>query len=265
MLKELLDTFHIEDIQSTEHPSDFIVHDPYNILILRLPEVQNKSIITLSYAFVVYDETCYVYDRKSKELEKLGSLVEMSDFIDDKIEILIKKVKSYHYEVENLEEMLYDENYDNTFMQKWLTYKKNSSLIYRLMYHATLSFELFISHHKRHKSINFEELAYADLFEHMERIRDMAQDATDRLDHLYDFYRAKVDEKMNRNVYYLTLLSGFFLPLTLITGFFGMNTGGLLWVNDPHGTFKVIVSAIILELLFFLPFYFFNRKKSNNR
>ena len=96
----------------------------------------------------------------------------------------------------------------------------------------------------------------------MERIRDMAQDAMDRLDHLYDFYRAKVDEKMNRNVYYLTLLSGLFLPLTLITGFFGMNTGGLLWTADPQGTWKVIGISIVLELLFFLPFYFLNRKKS---
>ena len=262
MLKELLHTFHLEDIQSKEHPSDFIVKDPYNILILRLPEVQNEHTVILSYAFVVHEETCYLYDRESETLNEIGSLAQMNDFLDDKIEFLIKRVKSYHYEVENLEEALYDENYDSTFMEKWLTCKKNTSLIYRLMFHATLSFELFISHHKRHNSANFEELAYADLLEHMERIRDMAQDAMDRLDHLYDFYRAKVDEKMNRNVYYLTLLSGLFLPLTLITGFFGMNTGGLLWTGDPQGTWKVIGISIVLELLFFLPFYFLNRKKS---
>jgi magnesium transporter len=262
MLKELLHTFHLEDIQSSEHPSDFIVKDPYNILILRLPELENESIKTISYAFVVYEEKCYLYDREGENLSEIGSLTQMSDFIDDKIELLIKKIKWYHYEVENLEEELYDETFDNNFMQKWLNYKKNTSLIYRLMFHATLSFELFTSHHKRHNSASFEELAYADLLEHMERIRDMAQDAMDRLDHLYDFYRAKVDEKMNRNVYYLTLLSGLFLPLTLITGFFGMNTGGLLWVGDPHGTWKVIGISIVLELLFFLPFYFLNKKKS---
>ena len=124
MLKELLHTFHLEDIQSTEHPSDFIVKDPYNILILRLPEVHNERIETVSYAFVVHEQTCYLYDRESEELNEVGSLVQMNDFLDDKIELLIKKVKSYHYEVENLEEALYDENYDSTFMEKWLTYKK---------------------------------------------------------------------------------------------------------------------------------------------
>ncbi|HGZ69857.1 MAG TPA: hypothetical protein ENK74_00475 [Nitratifractor sp.] len=66
----------------------------------------------------------------------------------------------------------------------------------------------------------------------------MAKAAIEKLDYLYDFYCAKVDEKMNRNVYYLTLLSGIFLPLTLATGFFGMNTSGLPYTNDPSGTLE---------------------------
>ena len=83
----------------------------------------------------------------------------------------------------------------------------------------------------------------------------------DKLDNLYDFYRAKVDEKMNRNVYYLTLLSGIFLPLTLLTGFFGMNTGGLPWSDDPNGTWKVVAVSIVLEIVFFMPFILQNMKK----
>ena len=85
--------------------------------------------------------------------------------------------------------------------------------------------------------------------------------AIDKLNSLYDFYRAKVDEKMNRNVYYLTLLSGIFLPLTLITGFFGMNTGGLPWLDDPYGTWKAVGIAFVLEIIFFLPFLFQNMKR----
>jgi len=41
----------------------------------------------------------------------------------------------------------------------------------------------------------------ADLFEHIGRIRDLAKTAIEKLDNLYDFYRAKVDERMNRNIY----------------------------------------------------------------
>jgi magnesium transporter len=58
---------------------------------------------------------------------------------------------------------------------------------------------------------------------------------------------------MNRNIYYLTVLSGIFLPLTLIIGFFGMNIGGLLLADNENGTLYVVLISIVLEVLFLLP------------
>jgi len=256
-----LDQLLIEDIQNPDHPSDFIPREGYDVLILRLPEVGKHGISIVSYAFIVEGDRCYVFDRQSGELKPLGSLMELNKFLDEKTEQLIKAIKQYHYEIERLEESLYDGQLSSDFMERWLTYKKEVSLIQRLMFHAALSFDLFISYHKKQSSSTFRELAYADIYEHMIRIRDLAQAALDKLDHLYDFYRAKVDEKMNRNVYYLTLLSGIFLPLTLVTGFFGMNTGGLPWTDDPHGTMKVVAVSLVLEVIFFLPFILQNMKK----
>ncbi|RUM68816.1 MAG: magnesium transporter [Sulfurospirillum sp.] len=254
-----IDAFHLEDIENPEHPSDFIPGDGYTVLVLRLPEVMNSSVKIYSYAFVVEGETCYFYNRERQKLEKLGTLTDMNQFLDKLTEKLIKDIQKYHYEIELMEESLYENRLSGMFMQQWLSYKKDVSLIHRLMFHAALSFELFITHHKRYE--HFEELAYADLYEHMVRIRDLAKAAMDKLDNLYDFYRAKVDEKMNRNVYYLTILSGIFLPLTLMTGFFGMNTGGLPWTDDPDGTTKVVLLSLVLELLFMIPFLVQNMKK----
>jgi magnesium transporter len=254
-----IEALHLEDIENPEHPSDFIPAEGYTVLILRLPEVQSDCVGVHSYAFVVEEDVCYLYNREAEKLEPLGSLVQMNEFLDAITEKLIKDIQKYHYEIELLEESLYENRLSNMFMQKWLSYKKDVSLIHRLMFHAALSFEMFVTHHKRYK--HFEELAYADLYEHMVRIRDLAKAAMDKLDNLYDFYRAKVDEKMNKNVYYLTIISGIFLPLTLLTGFFGMNTGGLPFTDDPNGTMKVITLSMLLELLFVLPFIFQNMQK----
>ncbi len=254
-----IDPLLLEDIENPQHPSDFVPGDGYTILILRLPEVHQEDIAVQSYAFVVMGEQCYIYDREQQRLELLGSLKEMNLFLDQKTEKLIKDIQHYHYVIEQLEESLYEENLSSMFMQKWLSYKKEVSLIHRLMFHAALSFELFITHHKKER--HFEELAYADLYEHMVRIRDLAKAAMEKLDNLYDFYRAKVDERMNRNVYYLTIISGIFLPLTLVTGFFGMNTGGMPLSNDPQGTLKVVGISLVLELLFILPFILLNMQK----
>ncbi len=254
-----LDPHLLEDIENPIHPSDFVPSQGYTILILRLPQLRDKGLEVHSYAFVVEGERCYRYDREHAKLREMGSLSDMNLFLDERTDRLMKDIQHYHFQIEELEESLYEDRRDPLFMQRWLSYKKEVSLIHRLMFHAALSFELFINYHKRHHT--FQELAYADLYEHMVRIRDLAKSAMEKLDNLYDFYRAKVDERMNRNVYYLTLLSGIFLPLTLITGFFGMNTGGLPWSDDPHGTLKVILVSALLELLFLLPIVWLNSRK----
>jgi len=259
-LEKILDEYILEDIQNPEHPSDFTATDEHSLLILRLPEIVNNTIKIISYAFIVQGNSCYLYERDKADFKELGSLEDMNHFLDIKTEKLIREIKLYYLEIDMLEDSLYEHSFSNDFMSQWLAYKKDLSLVHRLIFDAALSFDLFINYHK--KSTTFEELAYADVHEHMERIRDLSKASLDKLDHLYNFYRAKVDEKMNRNIYYLTLLSGIFLPLTLVSGFFGMNTGGLPYTDDADGTLKVVAISLILEIIVFLPFLLNGMKKS---
>jgi magnesium transporter len=259
-IKNILDEYILEDIQNPEHPSDFTVVNDHCMLILRLPELQENSIKIISYAFIVQGDACYLFNREKNDFDKIGSLEDMNQFLDVKTEELIKEIKQYYIEIDYLEDSLYEHTNNDNFMSQWLTYKKDLSLVHRLIFHAALSFDLFIKYNK--KFATFEELAYADLLEHMERIRDLSKAALDKLDHLYDFYRAKVDEKMNKNIYYLTVLSGVFLPLTLVSGFFGMNTGGLPFTEDADGTLKVVIISLILEVVIFLPFVINTMKKT---
>jgi len=260
MKKEELDALLLEDIETADHPSEFELGEDYAVLILRLPEMTDEGLQIVSHAFVIKEGHCYRFDRSLKRLETTGSLERLHDFLDARTDRLLKEMQRYHFEIERLEESLYDGTLPGDFMQKWLAYKKDVSLIHRLMFHATLAFELFIRYHKKRE--DFRELAYADLMEHMGRIRDLAKSAMEKLDNLYDFYRAKVDERMNRNMYWLTIISAIFLPLTLVTGFFGMNTGGLPYTDDPLGTVKVAVLSLVLELLFLIPFFVMNMRKT---
>ncbi|WP_201352136.1 CorA family divalent cation transporter [Hydrogenimonas urashimensis] len=255
-----IDALLLEDIENASHPSHFEMGEDYAVLILRLPEMTERGLDIVSYAFVVENGLCYRFDRKAKRLETSGTLEDMYEFLDTKTERLIKDMQRYHFEIEQLEETLYDGSLPKDFMARWIAYKKDVSLIHRLMFHASLAFELFVRYHKKQEG--FQALAFADLMEHMGRIRDLAKAAMDKLDNLYDFYRAKVDERMNRNMYWLTIISAIFLPLTLVTGFFGMNTGGLPYTDDPHGTVKVVIISLLLEVLFLIPFILMNMQKT---
>ena len=123
----LLDPLLLEDIQNPEHPSDFIARDSFVILVLRLPELKNNIVHVVSYAFVIQEDRAYIYDREENSLKELGSLIEMNEFLDNKTDDLIKEIKQYHYEIDELEESLYEAKLDTHFMQKWLTYKKDVS------------------------------------------------------------------------------------------------------------------------------------------
>jgi len=44
------------------------------------------------------------------------------------------------------------------------------------------------------------------------------------------------DQRTNQNLYILSIMTALLLPATLVTGIFGMNTGGLPWATAPLGT-----------------------------
>jgi zinc transporter len=46
--------------------------------------------------------------------------------------------------------------------------------------------------------------------------------------------------RTNQNLYILSLLTALLLPPTLVTGFFGMNTGGMPFEGEHHGTIMAI-------------------------
>ena len=252
-----LNKYILEDIVSPEHPSDFI--KDANVLILRLPFMQDNEITPKSLAFAVSDGIVYEYNRDKDKLEVLGDFNQLHNKLDKIIDKILKDIKEIHLKIDELEDAIF-ENGNINIMNNWLIYKKNTSLIRRLIFQAYLAYEMFLMHFKKEK--NFDNHAFDDINEHMERIKNLAISAEDKLNNLHDFYRTKTDEKMNRNVYYLTIISGIFLPLTLITGFFGMNTGGLPWTNNPNGTLYVIFFSIIAEILFLILFFALLKFKS---
>jgi len=60
---------------------------------------------------------------------------------------------------------------------------------------------------------------------------------------------SRLAARTNRNLYFISLAASVFLPITVISGIFGMNVGGLPWVDDPAGfkwTLACMAAAIII-------------------
>lgn len=96
---------------------------------------------------------------------------------------------------------------------------------------------------------NFPLNHYADLHEHCERIVRTSTLQLSKLDYLYSFYNTRTNEKMNRLIFFLIIVSAIFLPLNLIVGFFGMNTSGLPFTGGSGGTLNVIGGLLTLIVI----------------
>lgn len=55
----------------------------------------------------------------------------------------------------------------------------------------------------------------------------------------------RLEEAVNRNLYVLSIVTTLFLPVTLISGIFGMNVGGLPWTEDVMGYGKVMLIMVL--------------------
>jgi zinc transporter len=84
-----------------------------------------------------------------------------------------------------------------------------------------------------------------------ERIDGVAQDleATQERSRLVqEEISNTLNEATSRNLYVLSIITAIFLPITLVTGIFGMNVGGLPWLEHPGGFIWVIVVMALTAL-----------------
>jgi Mg2+ and Co2+ transporter CorA len=73
------------------------------------------------------------------------------------------------------------------------------------------------------------------LLRRIETLDQEVQEVQDRARFLQDEIAAKLANISNRHLYVLSIMTALLMPPTLVTGFFGMNTGGLPFLEGVHG------------------------------
>jgi magnesium transporter len=75
-----------------------------------------------------------------------------------------------------------------------------------------------------------------DVYDHLARDVEMVEMHRDLLAGAMDIYLSSVANRTNQVMKVLTVLGTIALPAIVISGFFGMNTKGMPWVESPHAT-----------------------------
>lgn len=91
---------------------------------------------------------------------------------------------------------------------------------------------------------------FRDVYDHLIRLSDTVDAYRDLLTGLMDVYLSTTSNRMNAVMKQLTLVSTVFLPVTALTGFFGMNFGWLTGhINSLHSFLIFGVGGALLAAL----------------
>lgn len=99
---------------------------------------------------------------------------------------------------------------------------------------------------------------FVDLYEHNLRLFDLIDTYRDLISSSLDAYLSVVNNKMNDIMKILTITSVVMLPLSVISGIFGMNFAHMPFLQSPYGFWATMVVMLIVSVGMVL--YFRKRK-----
>ena len=96
-----------------------------------------------------------------------------------------------------------------------------------------------------------DRIFFRDIYDHLVRLHDLNESLRDLVGGVLDTYLSVVNNRMNEIMKTLTMITVLFMPLTFLTGYFGMN------FFEPHGTLRSWTSNpvfyLTLATIFIMP------------
>lgn len=166
-------------------------------------------------------------------------------------------LEDLEFRIHKLEEQIFEGEEDSDFNRTLLGHK--TDLLYLRNYYVQfmdIGQELINNENDLFTEENL--LYFRILREKAERLMQNVTMLGDNVFQLREAYQAMMDANLNQTMKILTVISSIFMPLTLITGWFGMNFVNMPMLKWEHGILAVIgISAAVVAFMVFL----FKKKK----
>ena len=95
---------------------------------------------------------------------------------------------------------------------------------------------------------------YTDLYDHILRIYDLIESEQEMITSCLELYSSQLSNSMNKVMKFLTIITTIMMPLTIITGLYGMNFKNMPELEYKYGYFIVLfimLSITIFQVIFF--------------
>lgn len=179
-------------------------------------------------------------------------LFEMIDFLvrDDLVFL-----EEYERKLDDIEDMVTDDDAEipedlNGFVSQYRKDLRELTGYYKLLADAMDVVEAFLAKIGDERNQQF----FAFLGNKVDRLYHEATGIAEYALQIRDIHQSKISSQQNKVMQMLTIVTTIFMPLTLITGWYGMNFRGMPELYFKYGYAVVIVisvAIVIVEIIFF--------------
>ena len=180
-------------------------------------------------------------------------------FLYDFLELIVSGdlslMEGYEQELDRLEEELQDnEETDLGRVNEIRSEVRELQIHYEQLIDLVQELEENENGFFREKKLRYFRLSMSRL----DRLRDLSNSLRDHTMQLRDLYHTQLEAKQNRIMTLLTVVTTIFMPLTLITGWYGMNFRYMPELDKPWAYPAVIAVSVLIAAGCLI---FFKRKK----
>lgn len=279
-LSLLKDILHIDDITFNEclNFDEYIkldLLDDYDFLSVNTFEVQDDQIITKeiniylanNFILVICDESNYIYNIvKNMIMNNISMDEELSVVVLFKLNyIIFKNIIMHQFEsLEQIEDLilkLEDEMIEEAkeeHLSRINDIRSMSRTVVKKIRPLLYIQDRILKENIRYlkytdvKKYNLDNLQGIDFG--IERLYNFALSTRELADKLLDIYSSKIGEKTNDLITKLTILTAISVPLTIITGIYGMNFKVMPELNYVYGypiTLAIMLIIVIIGIIIF--------------
>ncbi len=178
------------------------------------------------------------------------------DFLESIIHRDVKIIEKYDARLDEIEKDVLSEESSGSIRE--LTDIRSELRDLRIHYAQLMDLSQELEENENEFFKENNERYFHLVFQRVQTLHEMTSSLADYTSHIRDLNQTQIDIKQNKIMTILTVVTSIFMPLTLITGWYGMNFVHMPELKEP-AAYPIVIAVCILIVIGCL--VFFKRKK----
>lgn len=209
--------------------------------------LSNDYIVTVHWENLDLIDNLFKRAEESTSIFKRGTDFILHDLFDAIVDDYLPLTDKIGERIDTIEELIFKDP-QKQIQSDILSIKRNLLKLRRILSPQREVINILL----RHDFDLIKEdnrLYFMDVYDHILRIFDMIDTYQDLLSGTLDLYMSQISNRMNEVMKVLTIITTLIMPLTLITGIYGMNFKFMPELKLRYGYFAVVALMIIIVLV----------------